>query len=154
MRITTETKYKAVARYMATGIPLEVICGNLGLSLDRWRQVVGESVFKDILRQTEENMDERLGEVISEDPVFIKMKMAGKKAVDRIVEEIDNFAEDQGANAGTRLKAAEGILSRIGYYKTDLPINAASIKIEISGEKAKVIDEAKVPTEDMDCIKV
>lgn len=154
IRVTTETKYRAVARYMAMGISLSTICDNLGLSLERWRVVVNEPLFKDILKSANDMMDEKLGEEVATDPIFIKMKMAGKKAVDRVIAEIDNFDVKSGANASSRLKASEDILSRIGYFKKDGPIASANVTIEVSEGKALVINRSVIPSEAPDDVKV
>ena len=85
MRVTTETKYRAVARYLAMGIPLDSICANLGLSLDRWRVIINEPIFKSILAEVQDLMDEKLGEAVSEDPIFIRMKMARKPRIELLL---------------------------------------------------------------------
>ena len=154
IRITTETKYRAVARYLAMGIDLRVICENLGLSVQRWQVIVGEPIFKDILRVVQESMEDKLADEVGNDPILIQMKMAGGAAVKRMVAEIDNLDPNEGASSVSRLKAAEGILSRIGYYKKDTPAGAAHVTIEISDRKAAIINNTAIPTEAADNVKL
>ena len=128
-------KHRVVARNLAIGIDLKEICRNFNLNYDSWKQIVGQELFQEELRRISVEVEDKFIEGLPEDPVFLKLRLAADKAANRLGEEVDNF---ELGTADSRIRAANSILDRIGYYKKDTP-QVPSIQIIVSSEKAEVI---------------
>ena len=120
--------HRIVARYLAMGYDLEQICNAHGLNLTSWKQITTAPLFIEAKNRIHVELeDSHIDEHIN-DPVQMQLKMARRKATDRIIEEVDNFdKENEGATSSTRLKAAEDILHMTGDFKEEGQRGAAVV---------------------------
>lgn len=140
-----KTMYRAVARYMALGVPIEKICAALSLNLESVKRVAGDELFKAEVRRVEAELEERILEDAASDPVVAELKMAGKIAAARLVQEVENFDKESGGSAATRIKAAESILDRIGYSQPVSSNGPSLIFVELSPEKLAAVQKKATP---------
>lgn len=77
-----------------------------------------------------------------EDPVMKILRKNEERAAKVFVEEMDNFDYENGGTPTTRLRAAEGLLNRIGYTEKVQEKTAPTVvQIEISPAKGAAIAE-------------
>ena len=129
---------------MALGISLEEISKNLGLNLASWRQIVCEPLFKQEVARIGRELEDRLLDSAVSDPILAKMKMNAMKAVEVLVQEMENVEKEMGGTAATRIKAADSLLDRVGYNTPQLQANQNIIFLEMSSEKLSALKGKKV----------
>lgn len=133
-----EPKHRAVARYLALGIPLGKVLETLGLtsgtSLERWQAIVKTPLFQEEIRKFEGKFEDALVEDQLTDSTMLRLKSLQKGAVTVLEEELEAVMDDDGReiNAGTRLKAAFGILDRTGYSPKEERSISATLMINLS----------------------
>lgn len=111
--------HSAVARELALGLRLIDICQARGLNYSSWQQITSSELFKlEVKRLVEEIEDEVIDNHVN-DPVLARLKVASYKAADRLASEVDNFEEETGAKAATRITASQAILKITGYEKME-----------------------------------
>ena len=69
-----KSKHRAVARYLAVGLPLDKICDNLGLNYATWKTISNQELFKEAVRLIQVELEDRLIEESISDPVLLKIK--------------------------------------------------------------------------------
>ena len=133
--------HRAVARSLARGFSLEKTLSEFGImNVSRWKTIVSSPFFQMEVKRFEALLEEEILKEESTDPIWVKLKDAREKAVERVSAEVDNDDPEQGANASTRLKASFGILDRTGYgVKSTQEAAQTAITINlISGQFEKV----------------
>lgn len=135
MQTLTANKYKIVARYLALGVPLEDVCTTLGFSLQTWTRIISEPLFKEELSRIQKEIEDRIVEDAVSDPVHAKLKAASVKATNLLIAEVENNNPEEGANAGTRIKAANSILDRAGYTTGIQQSSGVNITFQLSKDK-------------------
>jgi len=148
-----KTKHRAVARYLALGIPLADVCENLGLSLESWRQIVSEPLFKQEVKRVEGELEEKMLENAVSDPVVAKMKMSALQAVSVLVSEMNNQEKEMGASSATRIRAADSLLDRVGYNTPSVQNGSNIIFLEMSTAKLDALRGKKGVAEQPDSVR-
>lgn len=133
------TKHRAVARYLALGVRLEDICAMYSLNLSSWRQIVTSPLFKHEVERVSSELEDRILEDAAKDPVMAQLKAGTLTAVKTLLHEAENHNPEEGASAGTRIRAAESILDRCGYnYKPEAP-QSNVIFVSLGSEKLDAV---------------
>ncbi len=115
---------------------MKEVCDNLGLNYASWAVITQCEVFKAKVKELTNEIEQRVLDKLPEDPVFLKMKLAQAKAVNRVVAEIDNEID---GSANTRLNASFGLLDRIGYGKKEQDTGTKVAVVVISEGKASAM---------------
>jgi len=136
-----KTLHRAVARYLALGYPLEEVCSAFNLKLNTWRRIVRDSLFQQEVKRLEKEREDLELEASLTDPIIAQMKMNALRAVNRLIGEVDNFEEDLGANASTRIKAANSILDKLGYNKSIVGSGSTLLIQELSRDKLDAVEK-------------
>ena len=132
--------HRLVAQYLAFGHPLSAVCEVLKLDFERWRTISSSPLMKNEISRIQTEREIQLADQSLEDPLYAQLRLASKKAVDRLEVEVDNDDPETGANAGTRIKAATSILDRAGYLGgTKEQKNGVQVNIVISSGKAEAL---------------
>ena len=133
------TKHRAVARYLALGVKLEDICQMYSLNLSSWRQITTSPLFQHEVARVAGELEDRILDDAVKDPVLAQLKAGTLSAVKRLLVEADNCNPEEGANAGTRIRAAESILDRCGYNYKQEPAQNNVIFVALGSEKLDAV---------------
>jgi len=152
-----QTQHQAVAANLARGLPLERVLEFLGIpsssdSLKRWKRISADPLFKDEVRRMQERFENSLVQDEIRDPVYYSMKTAAREAAELLRTELSNDGE--GANAGSRIKAATSILDRTGYSGRDESGKAGTnIIVALAGSQVEHMERVSRPTDQPEVIK-
>lgn len=133
-----KSKHRAVARYLAVGLPLDKICDNLGLNYATWKTISNQELFKEAVRLIQVELEDRLIDESISDPVLLKIKLEAGKSVDRLVLERDMVETELGASSTTRISAAKSLLALSGYDK-DQKAMSPMITINLTQDKIAAV---------------
>ena len=133
--------HRLVASELALGFKLQEICAVRQLDLESWRRITNGKVFQVEVKKLGEAIEEQLIQDAGDDPALQKLKAAKMTAVNRLIDETDNFDED--ASASTRIQASTQILDRTGIGKKQED-RVPAVVINIQGAKADMLSEMKL----------
>lgn len=132
--------FRQIARDVALGCSLEDIAALRDISLEDLKKVTRGGTFSKAVSEIQKAIDLQVIEEAAEDPIRRKLKVASMNAANRLVDEVNNFDKEQGANASTRIKAASTVLDISGYTKQE---NTAPLAvIMLSPGKLELIKNA------------
>jgi hypothetical protein len=137
--------YTIVAREVALGLDLRDICEARKLNLESMRRVTRGELFKAEVARLQGIIEEEMVTSAIEDPVLSKLKALSYNAVGRLADEMDNYDEETGASAATRLSASKAILDKAGYSgKKDENEGNKVIILSLSQEKLKSVKSVDI----------
>lgn len=126
-----------VARLLALGLDYETIASQFSLPIETIAKVARGNLVKRRVKEIGKELDEQLVKDAGDNPVRQKLAAMGLKAADRLLTEMDNEDMEAGANASTRLKAAEKVLE-LGGHKQQSGNTGAQAIIMISADKVNL----------------
>ena len=129
---------RIIARDVAIGIPLHDIASLRGIPLEELQKLTSGSIFQKAVSDLQTKLDEQLVADEAEDPIRILLRSKAKDSAVRLGEEVNNFEEETGGSASTRIKASTAILDMAGYGKQEATGNNLAV-IMLSPEKLKAI---------------
>lgn len=130
-------QHKAVARMLALGFELREVCEVYRLEYGRWKAVVEQALFQQEVARIQAELEQRMLDDTSSDPIMLELRQGARKAAARLVKEVDMTGED--ANAGSRIKAAVSLLDRLGYTAKREDQQASVVFVTITGDKLDAI---------------
>ena len=107
--------YSIVAREMALGIDLRDICEARKLDLANTQRVARGDIFKAEVTRLQAVIETEIVQSAVEDPVLAKLKGLSYRAVGVLGDEMENYDDEAGASASTRISAGKAILEKAGY---------------------------------------
>lgn len=130
--------YRMVARDFAIGISLEDIAELRNLPMAEVKRVAEGATFQKAVEKIQIDIDAALVQEEASDPIRALLKAQAKKSVTRLSDEVDSDNKEGGACATTRIKAANSILTMLGYGKQEAQTNLAVIML--SPDKLKSVN--------------
>lgn len=144
-------QHKAVARMLAMGFPLREICAVYRMELARWSSVVGQPLFQQEVARIQQELEQRMLDDASSDPIMLELRQGAQRAASRLVKEIDNAGED--SNASSRIKAATTLLDRLGYTSKKDDQAQQVVFVSLTQDKVDAVMGKKVLAEQPESIQ-
>ncbi len=139
--------YKIVAREMALGIELKDICEARGLKYDALLRVARGELFKREVEKLQAKIEEEIVQQAVEDPVLAKLKGLSYRAAGVLGDEMDNFDEETGASATSRISASKAVLDKAGYSGKGGESENKVIILSLSEAKLAAVKQADINVE-------
>jgi hypothetical protein len=141
------SKHKAIARYLAMGADLRDVCRTYSLNYESWINITRSPLFKEEVARLERELEERMLQEISEDPVMQQLKVSALKAARTLDSELENYEKELGANASTRISASKTVLESAGYKKQENGAKSPSVIINLGNFQSELLKRATIVPE-------
>ena len=138
--------YKMVAREMALGIDLTDICEARGLVLASMQRVCRGELFKVEIAKIQESIDQEIINKAAEDPVLAKLQGLSYRAVGVLGDEMDNYDQEAGGTATTRISASKAVLDKAGYSGKGGEGESKVIILSLSEAKLAAVKKVELNT--------
>jgi len=135
--------HRTIMRKLCLGVSLEAIAQDCGVEVAHLEKVVKAPLFQQELNKMQAAVDTEVAQQAAEleaekDPIIKKLRGLVPRAINRLGAEIDNFDPEQGATAGTRLKAVEMVIAMEGTYSPKKDNGPAAPTVILNFSPAKL----------------